>query len=111
MCGANVAKPLAHMRSPANPTLYGPGATRSCFALLGAFPARRDEALRGALVVWVWARAGRVARLCFLRVQPRSLLCCATRRCFDPAVSDAALCGRAVLMRLLPFVLKVNAIG
>ena len=26
-----------------------PGATRRCFALLGAFPARRDEALRGAL--------------------------------------------------------------
>ena len=51
-------------RCPANP--YPPlrmalaGATRRCFALLLAFPARRDEALRGALGIKEGGR-GRVS--------------------------------------------------
>ena len=59
--------PLVHMRSPANPrpTSYGSG--RHDAALLcsaEAFPARRDEALRGALGVGgVGCAAGSVGRV------------------------------------------------
>ena len=41
-----------------DPHFVWPGATRRCFALLGAFPARRDEALRGALGVGGDGRGG-----------------------------------------------------
>ena len=57
------------------------GATRRCFALLGAFPARRDEALRGALGVGGGGRV-RVNWSGGLRLLVREGLC---------AVLDAAL--------------------
>jgi hypothetical protein len=40
-----------------DPSVALAGATRRCFALLGVSPARRDEALRGALGVGVGVEA------------------------------------------------------
>jgi len=60
------------------------GATRRCFALLGTFPTRRDEDLRGALGVGGDGR-GEVV-LCFGPTCVLSLcgaVLCSTRRCFD----------------------------
>ena len=99
LVGANEssASPRPMPRDPATPTSYGPACvTRRCFALLGAFPARRDEALRGALGVGGNGGGrvgvgrsggmGRAPALCVGPVlRPYACVWCAVRRgaCFD----------------------------
>jgi hypothetical protein len=57
--------PLAHCVAPRirDPHFVWPGATRRSFALLLAFPARRDEALRGSLGVGGDGREGGCTRI------------------------------------------------
>ena len=79
--GANVAKPLARMRGPANPTSYGPaqrGAALLCWA-------RRNDGLRGALAGrWALGSAGRSGGWSGTAALRASVaICCMTRRCFD----------------------------
>ena len=79
------------MRSPATHFVW-PGATRRCFALLGAFPARRDEALQGALGIggdgrgsggWMGQLSGCRLLLCarawLCARRGAALICCARR--------------------------------
>ena len=61
-------------RCPLKPHFVWPGATRRCFDLLGAFPARRDDGLRGALGIGGGGRGG--VRIVVGRVGWRCL--CAT---------------------------------
>ena len=78
--GANESSgaPRPMPREPATPTSYGP-ARRGAALLCCAFPARRDEALRGALGIG-GDRRGCVARgCCWCAVLcDTNLICCAT---------------------------------
>ena len=72
-----------------------------CFALLGAFPARRDEALRGALGMRGvgGVRTGQVGGVGLL------VLCCCR------AVPLTPFCGGASLLQMIYFVLVASLLG
>ena len=84
--------PLDRCPATPRPSVALAGATRRCFALLGAFPARRDEALRGALGVGGGVRVGQSVGWAEVAYVGDRALCSATGRCSDLLWSDPHCC-------------------